>query len=134
MSDENLRKMLIAMVNDVRVVLIKLADQLDVLRNIKNEPGNYRREAARLTLDVYARLANRLGVWYLKWEMEDYALRYLEPESYHQVAEELAEKRSDREQYINSFINMVEQGLHSARLSGHVYGRGPSTFTVFGEK
>ncbi len=130
-SDENLRKMLIAMVNDVRVVLIKLVEQVDLLRNIKHEPMNYRQDVAQLTLDVYARLANRLGVWYLKWEMEDYALRYLEPDAYHQVAKELAEKRSDREHYIANFIQGIEQKLAPAGLHAKVYGRPKHIYSIW---
>jgi GTP pyrophosphokinase len=130
-SDENLRKMLIAMVNDVRVVLIKLVDQVDVLRNIKHESDGFRRDVAQLSLDVYARLANRLGVWYLKWEMEDYALRYLEPEAYHQVAQELAEKRSDREQYIKVFIQRIEQCLKPVGLVAKVYGRPKHIYSIW---
>ena len=130
-SDENLRKMLIAMVNDVRVVLIKLSDQVNVLRTIKDQPDTLRRDIAQLTLDVYARLANRLGVWYLKWEMEDYALRYLEPESYHQVARELDEKRADRERYIASFIRLVDDSLHAAGLKAKVYGRPKHIYSIW---
>jgi len=133
-SDENLRKMLIAMVNDVRVVLIKLADQVDVLRHIKDEPEDIRCNVAQLTLDVYARLANRLGVWYLKWEMEDYALRYLEPDAYHQVAQELAEKRSDREQYIDVFIQSIEEKLGSTGLQASVYGRPKHIYSIWRKK
>lgn len=130
-SDENLRKMLIAMVNDVRVVLIKLVDQVDILRNIKSEPEEIRRDVAQLTLDVYARLANRLGVWYLKWEMEDYALRYLESAAYHQVARELDEKRSAREAYIQSFIEHIEESLVKAGLNAKVYGRPKHIYSIW---
>ncbi len=130
-SDENLRKMLIAMVNDVRVVLIKLADQVDNLRCLKNASETRKREAAQLTLDVYARLANRLGVWYLKWEMEDYALRYLEPADYQHVARQLAEKRSAREQYIDAFIQQVEQSTKKAGLSAKVYGRPKHIYSIW---
>jgi len=130
-SDENLRKMLIAMVNDVRVVLIKLVDQVDILRNIKSEPEDVRRDIAQLTLDVYARLANRLGVWYLKWEMEDYALRYLELTAYHQVARELDEKRSVREAYIETFIARIEQSLQNAGLNAKVYGRPKHIYSIW---
>ena len=130
-SDENLRRMLIAMVDDVRVVLIKLADQVDVLRNIKDEADELKREVAQLTLDVYARLANRLGVWYLKWEMEDYALRYLEPTDYHHVAKQLAEKRSDREQYIEVFIQRIEQQIEKAGLGAKVYGRPKHIYSIW---
>ncbi len=130
-SDENLRKMLIAMVNDVRVVLIKLVDQVDVLRNIKNEADEVKKATAQITLDVYARLANRLGVWYLKWEMEDYALRYLEPSDYHQIAQELSEKRVDRERYIEQFINQIDQSLATANLSAKIYGRPKHIYSIW---
>jgi len=130
-SDENLRKMLIAMVNDVRVVLIKLVDQVDILRNIKHESEQVQHDTAQLTLDVYARLANRLGVWYLKWEMEDYALRYLEPGAYHQVAHELDEKRSVRERYIEKFIAHIDQSLKAAGLTARVYGRPKHIYSIW---
>ncbi len=130
-SDENLRKMLIAMVNDVRVVLIKLVDQVDILRNIKDQPESVQRDIAQLTLDVYARLANRLGVWYLKWEMEDYALRYLDLTAYHQVARELDEKRSVREQYIEHFIERINDSLNAAGLSAKVYGRPKHIYSIW---
>ncbi len=123
--------MLIAMVNDVRVVLIKLADQVDLLRNIKDAEDTARRDIAQLTLDVYARLANRLGVWYLKWEMEDYAMRYLEPEAYHQVAKELDEKRVDRERYISAFIERIEQSLEASGLRAKVYGRPKHIYSIW---
>lgn len=130
-SNENLRKMLIAMVNDVRVVLIKLVDQVDTLRNIKHETEQVQREIAQLTLDVYARLANRLGVWYLKWEMEDYALRYLEQAAYRQVAHELDEKRSVREAYIEQFIGNIDQSLKAAGLNARVYGRPKHIYSIW---
>jgi len=130
-SDENLRKMLIAMVNDVRVVLIKLVDQVDILRNIKDEPEAVQRDIAQLTLDVYARLANRLGVWYLKWEMEDYALRYLDLAAYHQVARELDEKRSVRELYIEQFIVHIDRSLSAAGLKAKVYGRPKHIYSIW---
>ncbi|MFT5258606.1 MAG: GTP pyrophosphokinase, partial [Gammaproteobacteria bacterium] len=130
-SNENLRKMLIAMVNDVRVVLIKLADQLDNLRSLKDADENYRREQAQLTLDVYARLANRLGVWYLKWELEDYSLRYLEPYDYHQIASNLDEKRDVRERYITDFTTSIEQELTEINVEGSVYGRPKHIYSIW---
>lgn len=130
-SDENLRKMLIAMVNDVRVVLIKLVDQVDILRNIKHETEEVQRDIAQLTLDVYARLANRLGVWYLKWEMEDYALRYLEQGAYRQVAAELDEKRSAREAYIEQFIENIDRSLKAAGLNAGISGRPKHIYSIW---
>ncbi len=130
-SDENLRKMLIAMVNDVRVVLIKLADQLDNLRSLKDADEEYRREQAQLTLDVYARLANRLGVWYLKWELEDYSLRYLEPYDYHQIASNLDEKRGARESYIKTFTSDIEAKLKLISVDSNVYGRPKHIYSIW---
>lgn len=130
-SDENLRNMLIAMINDVRVVLIKLADQVDVLRHLKTASEQTKRDVAQLTLDVYARLANRLGVWYLKWEMEDYALRYLEPDDYHHIAKQLVEKRRDREQYIESFIARLEKEVTQVNLQAKVVGRPKHIYSIW---
>ena len=93
-NEENLRRMLLTMIDDVRVVLIKLSCQLQILRCAKSSSKEYQHHISRLTLDVYAPLANRLGIWQLKWEMEDYSLRYLEPESYKALAKNLDENDS----------------------------------------
>ncbi len=130
-SAENLRRMLIAMVNDVRVVLIKLALHLQVLRTSKNAPENIRRRSAREALDVYAPLANRLGVWQLKWEMEDWALRYLYTDSYHDIAGKLAERRVDREQYIKSFVAELGAALHEAGICAKVLGRPKHIYSIW---
>jgi len=126
---ESLRKMLLAMAEDVRVVLIKLADRLHNMRTLASLPGAKQRRIARETMDIFAPLANRLGIWQIKWELEDLAFRYLQPESYHQIAKMLAERRVDRELYINRFVSrldkeLVETGLH-ASVKGrpkHIYG------------
>ncbi len=133
-SDENLRKMLIAMVNDVRVVLVRLADQVDLMRNLKEASEEQRRHTARITLDVYSRLANRLGVWHLKWELEDYSLRYLEPDAYHQIAAELSEKRDARERYISDFIRTLEMRLGKVSVHGKVYGRPKHIYSIWKKK
>ena len=91
-NDENLRRMLITMVDDVRVVLIKLADHLLRLREAKSVDLSMQQCLGQLTLDIYAPLANRLGIWQVKWEIEDYALRYLKPETYKNLAATVAEK------------------------------------------
>ncbi len=130
-SDENLRKMLIAMVNDVRVVLIKLADQVNVLRDLKLAPDALQRSTAKLTLDVYARLANRLGVWYLKWELEDLSLRYLEPHAYREIAQYLDEKRRFRENYIQTFLDTLQQRLQAVDVTAKVYGRPKHIYSIW---
>ncbi len=130
-SAENLRRMLIAMVNDVRVVLIKLALHLQSLRSIKDAPGDARQKAAREALDVYAPLANRLGVWQFKWEMEDWSLRYLHPESYHTIAAKLAERRADRENYIDAFVATLKKALTGAGVEAEVYGRPKHIYSIW---
>src|SRR5215472_1950493 len=100
---ENLRKMLLAMVEDIRVVLIKLAERTQALRFLvgaESVSGETRAHSARETLDLFAPLANRLGVWQLKWELEDLALRALEPETYQHIARLLDERRLDRQHYV----------------------------------
>ena len=95
----DLRKMVLAMVEDVRVVLIRLASRTQTLRFLGKAPDESA-AYARETLDIYAPLANRLGVWQLKWELEDLSFRYLEPELYKRIAQMLDERRLEREQYI----------------------------------
>lgn len=121
---EALRKMLLAMVQDVRVVLIRLADHLRELRAIVRSESTPRQiELAELTRDIFAPLANRLGVWQLKWELEDLALRLLEPESYKRIARLLDEKRQDREHYIENVVAQLEGELTRAGIAGDVSGR-----------
>ena len=95
---EALRKMMLAMVEDIRVVLIKLAERTQSMRELPNADEDIRRRIARETQDIFAPLANRLGVWQMKWELEDLSFRYLEPELYKKIAKLLDEKRLDREQ------------------------------------
>ncbi|MEK7872901.1 MAG: HD domain-containing protein, partial [Chloroflexota bacterium] len=97
---ESLRKMLVAMAEDVRVVLIKLADRLHNMRTLDALPEERRKRIARETLDVFAPLAHRLGIWQFKWQLEDLALRHLEPDKYHEISRFLAAKRGERERYI----------------------------------
>ncbi|MBY0267981.1 MAG: bifunctional (p)ppGpp synthetase/guanosine-3',5'-bis(diphosphate) 3'-pyrophosphohydrolase [Burkholderiales bacterium] len=121
---EVLRKMLLAMVQDVRVVLIKLADHLCVLRaSLKDADASRRRELALLTRDVFAPLANRLGVWQLKWELEDLALRVLDPDTYKRIARLLDEKRQDRERYIDNVVALLKSELARSGIAAEVNGR-----------
>src|SRR5579862_1335476 len=99
---ETLRKMLLAVVSDPRLVLARLAEELVMLRHARGLPAAERERRALEARAVYAPLANRLGVWQLKWELEDLAFRYLEPEEYRRVAAELKEPRADRERYIEA--------------------------------
>ena len=119
---ENLRKMLLAMVEDVRVVLIKLADRLQQLRNIKNSPAEQQQWIAAQTQEIFAPLANRLGIWQLKWQLEDLSLRYLQPEAYHRIAKSLDERRIDRENYLDDFMSSLQSELKKAGIQAELAG------------
>ncbi|MEY4598162.1 MAG: hypothetical protein RLZZ445_959 [Pseudomonadota bacterium] len=124
MQLEALRKMLLAMVQDVRVVLIKLADHLRELRAVVKSGDTARQmELAGLTRDIFAPLANRLGVWQIKWELEDLSLRLLEPDSYKRIARLLDEKRQDREHYIENVVAQLKGELTRAGIAAEVTGR-----------
>jgi GTP pyrophosphokinase len=129
---EALRKMLLAMVQDVRVVLIKLADHLQDLRYLAAYPDRAETlEVAVLTRDIFAPLANRLGVWQLKWELEDLALRVLEPDIYRRIARLLDEKRADRERYIENVIAQLKGELARAGIAAEVTGRPKHIFSIY---
>jgi GTP pyrophosphokinase len=127
-SSEGLRRLLLAIVRDLRVVPILLARQLARLRHADRLPDEQRRALAQLTRDIHAPLANRLGIWQLKWELEDLAFRYLDPDTYRRIARLLDEKRGDRERYIEQVKvdlggALAAQGLH-AEVAGrpkHIY-------------
>ena len=121
---EALRKMLLAMVQDVRVVLIKLADHLQDLRAaIRSADPRQMAEIAELTRDIFAPLANRLGVWQIKWELEDLALRVRDPGSYKRIARLLDEKRLDRERYIENVVALLKGEIARAGIAAEVSGR-----------
>jgi GTP pyrophosphokinase len=120
---ENLRKMLLAMVEDIRVVLIKLAERTQALRYLIGNDVEGARQVAREVTDLYAPLANRLGVWQLKWELEDLSLRALEPAVYKQIARALDERRLDRQRYIEDVIAELERELDAAHIDAEVTGR-----------
>jgi len=120
---ESLRKLLLAMAEDVRVVLIKLADRLHNMRTLQHLDAERQRRIARETLDIYAPLANRLGIWQVKWELEDLSLRYLEPAAYQELAMLLDEKREDREHYIRQVIEQLGAELEKAGIKATVTGR-----------
>jgi GTP pyrophosphokinase len=128
---EALRKMLLAIVTDPRLVLIKLAAQLALLRESKDAPVAERERIARETRDIYAPLANRLGVWQIKWELEDLSFRYLEPENYKQVAGWLAAKRVDRERYIDEVIAQLDAELGKVHIDHDVAGRPKHIYSIW---
>jgi GTP pyrophosphokinase len=120
---EGLRKMLLAMVEDIRVVLIKLAERTQTMRCLSGASAEQQLRIARETRGIFAPLANRLGVWQVKWELEDLSLRYLEPELYKKVARLLDERRVDREQYIADLLAVLQQELRQAGIKAEVTGR-----------
>ena len=129
---ETLRKMLLAMVQDMRVVLIKLADHTQELRYVvKSGNEAVRREAAAHTRDIFAPLANRLGVWQLKWELEDLAFRILEPDTYKRIARQLDEKRADRERYIAGVIALLKSEMERAGIAAEVTGRPKHIYSIY---
>ncbi|HEV8646879.1 MAG TPA: bifunctional (p)ppGpp synthetase/guanosine-3',5'-bis(diphosphate) 3'-pyrophosphohydrolase [Burkholderiales bacterium] len=129
---ESLRKMLLAMVQDVRVVLIKLADQVQLLRELAASGDAQAREnAAGDTMDLFAPLANRLGVWQIKWELEDLAFRCLDPHTYKNLARQLDEKRVDRETYIVNVVQLLRAELATAGIAGEVAGRPKHIYSIW---
>ncbi len=128
---ETLRKMLLAMVDDVRVVLIKLADRLHNMRTLSALPEDRRRSMARETLDIFAPLANRLGIWQIKWELEDLSFRHLEPELYKKIARLLNERRIDREEYVTSFTRKLDEALGKVGIEATVSGRPKHIYSIY---
>lgn len=128
---DNLRKMLLTMVEDVRAVVIKLAAQICYLRDVKNADEETRVLAAKQTNAIFAPLANRLGIGQLKWELEDLAFRYLHPQIYKKIASQLEEKRLDREQYMRDFVQAVRDKMAVEKLDCEVYGRPKHIFSIW---
>lgn len=128
---ERLRRMLLAMVDDVRAVLMHLAWRLQWLRLLNHAELHERRAVAKETLEIFAPLANRLGVSQLKWEMEDLAFRYLEPIAYKQIAKSLDAKRIEREAYVENFTRELKQVLGEAGLKAEVYGRPKHIYSIW---
>ncbi|MBK1734233.1 GTP diphosphokinase [Halorhodospira abdelmalekii] len=128
---EGLRKMLLAMARDVRVVFITLAERLHDLRVGKHLSAEEQAQLARETMEIYAPLANRLGIWQLKWELEDLSLRYLEPQRYQELARLLAERRTDRELYIQRVRVKLQAALDEAGVRADVYGRPKHLYSIY---
>lgn len=128
---ESLRKLLLAMAKDVRVVLIKLADRLHNMRTLKFLSPQKQKRIAQETIDIYAPLANRLGIWQMKWELEDLSLRYIEPFDYKQIAAYLDERRVDRELYIENIVKIVSNELNNVGLHAIVSGRPKHIYSIW---
>ena len=130
-NNEGLRRLLLAIVNDLRVVPILLARQLARMRAAGKLPAAERRLLAQLTRDIHAPLANRLGIWQLKWELEDLAFRYLEPETYRQIAQQLDEKRTGRERYIAAVKTTLRDALGEHGITAEISGRPKHIYSIW---
>jgi GTP pyrophosphokinase len=128
---ETLRKMLLAMVEDIRVVLLRIASRTQTLRYYTNVPCDKRLEVARESLDIYSPLANRLGMWQLKWEVEDLSFRFLEPEAYKRIAKMLDERRSEREEFIHNAIERLRSELAAVGIKAEIYGRPKHIYSIY---
>lgn len=128
---ETLRKMFIAMAEDIRVVLIKLADRTHNLRTLRYLDTYKQQEIARETMEIYAPLAHRLGIYKIKWELEDHAFRYMQPEVYYQLVNKLAKKRREREQFINRLINVLLKRLEAVGITAEIQGRPKHLYSIY---
>jgi GTP pyrophosphokinase len=128
---DNVRRMLLAMVADVRAVLVKLAERVCYLRQVKRADEETRVLAAKECQEIYAPLANRLGIGQLKWELEDLSFRYLHPKTYQTIAKQLTERRIDRESYISDFVTELQHNLHQQGVAATVYGRPKHIYSIW---
>lgn len=128
---ENLRKMFLAMAKDIRVILIKLADRLHNMRTLKFMSPEKAKSKAKETLEIYGGIANRLGISMIKWELEDLALRYIDPEGYYDLVEKVAKKRSQREAYIENVLNILNEKFEGVHIACNVYGRPKHFYSIY---
>ncbi len=128
---ESLRKMFLAMAKDIRVIVIKLADRLHNMRTLKSMTEEKQREKSRETMEVYAPLAHRLGMSSIKGELEDLSLKYLDPVAYHEITESIAQKKRERDDYIQSVMKTLEEKLDSIGIKGKVSGRAKHFYSIY---
>lgn len=128
---DRVRRMLLAMVKDVRAVVVKLAERIAVIRAAKEESPESRYLIAKEVSNVYAPLANRLGIGQLKWELEDLAFRFLHPDTYKEIASDLGERRVDREKYIENFVSSLSSLLKNEGIEASVYGRPKHIYSIW---
>jgi GTP diphosphokinase / guanosine-3',5'-bis(diphosphate) 3'-diphosphatase len=131
LATETLRKTFLAMGEDVRVVLIKLADRLHNMRTLSFTKPDKQKRIAQETLDIFAPLANRLGIWQMKWELEDLGFRYVNPEKYKEIAEQLAERRDTREQQIDEIVVSIQKLLAQNHIKSDVFGRPKHIYSIY---
>ncbi|MGB9682070.1 MAG: RelA/SpoT family protein, partial [bacterium] len=128
---ENLRKMFLAMAKDMRVIFIKLADRLHNMRTLSYLPPDKQRTIAQETLDIFAPLAHRLGMWRIKWELEDLSFKYLEPEEYREISRLVAKTRREREEYIQEAISIIKDNLDPLGIVAEIQGRPKHLYSIY---
>src|ERR1700733_15054899 len=127
---ENLRKMFMAMAKDIRVIIIKLADRLHNMRTLSSLPPAKQQAIARETLDIYAPIAHRLGIWKIKWEIEDDCLRYLDPEPYREIVELVAKTRRERENDVKEAIAAMRDEFGQLKVNAEIQGRPKHFYSI----
>jgi GTP pyrophosphokinase len=128
---ESLRKMIIAMSKDIRVVIIKLADRLHNIRTLEYMPDEKQYQKAMETIEIYAPIANRLGIASIKWELEDLSLKYIDPEGYEDLLEKVQQKSEQRKDYISRIISVMQENLHEAGIEADIKGRPKSLYSIY---
>jgi guanosine-3',5'-bis(diphosphate) 3'-pyrophosphohydrolase len=128
---ENLRKMFMAMAKDIRVIIIKLADRLHNMRTLGSLPAAKQQTIARETIEIYAPIAHRLGIWKIKWDLEDLCLRYLDPDSYRDIAERVAKKRAEREAAVGSVVSLLREQFVKLGIEAEVRGRPKHFYSIY---
>ncbi|MGH7729171.1 MAG: RelA/SpoT family protein [Vulcanimicrobiaceae bacterium] len=128
---ENLRKMFMAMAKDIRVIIVKLADRLHNMRTLESLPPAKQATIARETLDIYAPIAHRLGIWKIKWDLEDLCLRHLDPEAYRDIAERVAKKRAEREDSVARVVALLREQFETLGIRAEVMGRPKHFYSIY---